>query len=278
MTPCPTCNAPARRPTSVALAAACPFCGAVLLALSSPAFAQDGGMNDAEPERPPVEAIYGVPATDGLNFSPDRPGVGDSTGTVGQGHVMVEAGLAFVPSPVSFGTGGILGRVGIGSIFELRGRVPDVVYTDPQGSGASAVGVGPVGVGAKIATAPGSGLGLSAVPEVTIVPGSGTVGASLGGNITGTAGPVGVWGHTTVGWNQDDGGGWLVGGGVSTATLDGWGLYVNGGVNPLDTTGFAGGGGWLALGARGQLDAGVDVGLGGGTVTPVVLLGGSVGF
>ena len=114
------------------------------------------------------------------------------------------------------------------------------------------------------------------MPEITLDPQDGTVGGSIGGNLSGTAGPVGLWGHTNLGWTQGDDPTWLVGGGLSTATLDRWGLYANGAVDPLDVTGFAGAGGWVQLNAGLQVDAGLDIGLGRDGVRPIVLLGTSL--
>jgi hypothetical protein len=235
---------------------------------------------DVEPEDYEPKPLYGVePTVDSdLNFAPDRPAIGDSTGAVGPGHVMVEAGVVFTPAPLSFGTGGIVGRFGIARNIELRGRVPDVGYTDTDDPDTSPVSVGPVGVGAKFATNPDAPFGFAAVPEVTIVPGTGTVGASLGGNISWSAGPVSFWGHSTVGWAQGDDAGWLIGGGAWVDPRPGVSLFVNGGATPLDPAGFAGVGTWFAIANGVQMDAGVDLAFGGGTVVPVLLVGGSVGF
>ena len=101
-------------------------------------------------------------AAEGLNFSPDRPGVGDSTGTVGQGHAMLEAGVVLGPSAPSLSSGGIIGRYGLADGVELRVRAPDVGVAD-------GLFFGPLGLGAKFAGANGS-WSVSAVPELTLHP------------------------------------------------------------------------------------------------------------
>ncbi|MEZ4320909.1 MAG: zinc ribbon domain-containing protein [Myxococcota bacterium] len=249
---CSSCRAPIRP-------GACPSCGALLavgIALASPAHATE------------VEAIYGAPRS-AVQFSPDRPGVGDSTGTPGKGHVMIEGGVALVPSPLAFGTSGIVGRIGVDDGLELRLRAPDVTVADD-------VGLGTVGLGAKVAASVGPRWSVSAVPELVYDPSSGALGGGVGANVALGLGRVGFWGHGSVSVLQDADPSVLFGGGASVA-FDGGGLYVNGG-SDVAGSGFVGGGGWWSLSKSAQLDAGCDAWMAGGEVTPVFLLGTSLGF
>ena len=203
-----------------------------------------------------------------LVFSPDRPGIGDSTATVGNGHAMLEGGLLYNPrGGQAIGTSGVIGRVGLADPFELRLRLPDITYQ-------SGVRVGPVGVGGKLAAPLGEAVAFSVVPEVLVAP-QGGVSASLGANLSVSAGDLGVWGHAT-GTTSSVGFGGFVGGGASAA-FGRSGVYANAGG---DTAGvaIAGGGGWLGLSDAAQLDLGVDALLCPQAISPLFLLGFSVGW
>jgi hypothetical protein len=232
---------------------------AVGLGVALPALAQD------------VQPEYGVPSTgSGVQFTPDRPGVGDSTGTPGKGHVMVEGGLALTPSPDpgAYGTSGIVGRFGVDDGLELRLRAPDLTLGD-------GLSVGTVGIGAKVAASAGR-WSVSAVPELAIDPNTGDLGGGVGANLAVGFGVVGFWGHGSVALLQNTDPSVLMGGGASVAVGPG-GFFANGGATAAGP-GFGGGGAWLGLGNRAQLDAGCDVWVAGGDVLPTIGLGASVGF
>ena len=204
-----------------------------------------------------------------LAFTPDRPGVGDSTGTVGAGHAMVEGGLAVAPAaPASVGLAGWTGRFGVDDGVELRLHVPDLGV----GQGLS---VGTVGLGAKVAGATGDRWSVSVVPAVQLDPTSGAVSGSVGANTAVGLGAVGVWAHATA--SQGPAGTGLFSGlGVSAAVGDG-GLYAHGG-GTVAADGFAGLGGWWGVGEALQLDLAADlVGLG-ATVAPLLGVGVSAGW
>ena len=205
-----------------------------------------------------------------LNFSPDRPGVGDATATVGAGAIMVEGGLAAtVDNPAVIGTSGIIGRIGLFDPAEVRVRVPDVTFFDGEAY------VGQIGLGAKVGGALDDHWAISMVPELFSETDGGAVGGNVGTNLSYSVDNVGVWVYNTVGVAQGGTGGFF-GGGLSY-WIDPVGIYVNGG-HGFNGDPLIGGGGWLALSDRAQLDAGVDMTLIGGTAYPVVLFGASAGF
>ncbi|MFT4623702.1 MAG: hypothetical protein ACI8PZ_002358 [Myxococcota bacterium] len=217
----------------------------------------------------PVLGLWLVAAHAGdLNFSPDRPGVGDSTGTVGAGHVMVEGGVTVLPvSPVSGGTSGIMGRFGVDDGLELRLRAPDIGI----GGGVS---VGSIGLGAKVAAAEGERWSVSAVPELFFDPTAAALGGGVNTNVALALDPMSFWVHS--GLVVFQGVGAVLGGGAAVAFGDG-GLYINGG-HAVATTSFGGVGGWWAASPTVQLDAGVDMYATGADISPVVLVGTSIGF
>ena len=193
-----------------------------------------------------------------LNFSPDRPGIGDSTGSVGQGHAMIEGGLTgFLGNGFSGGSLGVMGRIGVIDPLEVRVRAPSLNL----GAG---FGVGPVGVGAKYSADLSSDIAVSVVPELTLgLPNLGP-GFSLGGNLTFAAGDVSPWLHATINLPVSA----VVGGGVGVAIGNGGaygnaGLTLGGGaVAPM-----VGAGGWLGLRDALQIDFGLDV-----VVSPILVL------
>ena len=206
-----------------------------------------------------------------LNFAPDRPGVGESTGAVGAGHVMVEGGLAaVVTDPLAVGTSGITARIGLDDPLELRVRVPDLVLVDGELVSTS------VGVGAKVAGEVSDRWSLSLVPELFVATEGGDLGGTVNGNLAfAVDDALGLWLHTTHTVVPGGMGGFF-GGGVGYA-FDAVGVYVNGG-HGYNGDPMIGAGGWLPLGDALQLDAGVDITLAAGDAVPVVLLGASGGF
>jgi hypothetical protein len=207
-------------------------------------------------------------AAEGLNFSPDRPGVGDSTSTVGQGHAMVEAGILVDPGAPSLSSGGIVGRYGLTEGVELRLRAPDV-------GAADGLFFGPMGVGAKFAGGQDS-WSVSAVPELTFHPQSQDLAFSMGTNIAVAMGAFGLWGHSTASATQDGVLGLLTGGGASVGFGPG-GAYVNGGYT-FGGSAMLGAGGWFAINERVQLDAGVDLSNLSDAMQASILMGVSAGW
>lgn len=207
-----------------------------------------------------------------LNFSPDRPGIGDSAATVGAGQVMVESGLMLIPAPFAVGTSSWMARFGVDDGIELRLRAPDIGW-----SGGLALGT--IGLGVKVAGVTSDRWSVSLVPEVNIDPATGAVGGAVGGNVGLGIDIVGVWAHAGTGVGQLPDGAvdlsLLLGGGASVA-VGGGGVYVNGGYD-VGTLGAVGGGGWWGFGDRLQLDIGVDVPLAAPAV-PVIVVGMSAGF
>jgi hypothetical protein len=204
-----------------------------------------------------------------LNFSPDRPGVGNSTGTVGAGAVMVEGGVAAtVAQPSAVGTSSIIGRFGVDDGVELRVRAPDIVLYDGE------VGTGFVGLGAKIGGNVSERWSVSVVPEIAVDTNGGGFFGLINGQAAVALGDVGMWvtSESVVG---DFGSGTTAGGGVSVA-ISGGGVYANAG-GTFGGDPFVGGGGWWALQEAVQLDIGCDVWVG-DDVVPVFLLGASFGF
>lgn len=207
---------------------------------------------------------------DDVVFSPDRPGVGESTATPGAQHFMVEGGLsAFMGGgSVATGTSGLTGRYGLSDLLELRLGVPDIGVTP-------AFGLGAIGIGAKVAGAITDDLALSAVPTVAFGL-SGGVLPSLSANATYNLSPVGVWANATA--TGIRGMGLALGGGLSYPVGPG-GLYAHAGADVLNRGGaFFGPGGWIALGEAGQIDLGVDLRPIAGILLTNAFVGGSVGF
>ena len=194
------------------------------------------------------------------NLTPDRPGVGESTGTAGDGGIVVEGGLqAGVIDAGGFGTysqigtSSITGRLGFGDQAELRVEVPDLVATL---GGSGRLGVGAVGVGGKFAQELSAELAVSAVPTVRLSLDTGDPLLSVSLNATYDTGSVAPWINLTPAYA---GGGLsaFFGGGVSLPADPGGG-YLNAGV--YDSGGWmVGAGGWLGLDDGLQADFGLDV-------------------
>lgn len=218
-------------------------------------------------------ALPGTALAGELQFTPDRPGIGDSTGTVGTGHVMIEGGLngTLVGGSFGLGTGGVIGRVGVADPVEIRVRVPDLALAPSAGVG------GGIGVGAKFAATLAEGFGLSIVPELSLSTPGADPGVSVGANFSFGGDPVGGWIHTTVAYanqNVDS----ILGGGISAPVGKG-GLYANAAISPAATSAFmVGGGGWVGFTPAFQMDAGVDVTVFANVVTVVPMIGASGGF
>lgn len=203
-------------------------------------------------------------AAEALAFTPDRPGVGDSTGTPGRGHVMVEGGLSAAPGPVRLGLGGVVGRFGIDEALEVRLRLPSVPLV---GEGA----LGSLGLGGKLAWALSERWSVSVVPEVFLEPQGAALGGSMSANAALDLGAVGAWAHggITQGGTQD----LLLAGGGLSVPLGRSGLYANAAYASSGGS-FVGAGGWWAPTGGLQLDLGCDVAQDG---SAVVSLGASVG-
>jgi hypothetical protein len=196
-------------------------------------------------------------AQDELSFTPDRPGVGDSTGTTGRGHVMIEGGLAgqLGQGPAVFGTSGLTGRFGVARGVELRLRLPDLVL-------AETLGVGTMGVGAKVGGDVSERWSVSFLSELSVDPNDGTdviqMGASMGGNVALALGDFGLWAASSAA-GEDGPVVVVAGGGVSWGVEQG-GVFLHGGHTFGDAP-FVGLGGWWMLGEALQLDLGCDLGL-----------------
>jgi len=206
-----------------------------------------------------------------LNFSPDRPGVGESTGTVGTGRVMVEGGVAAsTADPAAVGTSSITGRIGLDDPLELRVRVPDLVLVDGE------LYSGSVGLGAKVAGEVSDRWSLSLVPEVWVATDGGDVGGTINGNLAfAVDDALGLWLHSTHTVTEFGTFGFF-GGGVGYA-LDAVGIYVNGG-HGYNGDPMVGAGAWLPVNDALQFDAGCDITIASGDAFPVFLLGASGGF
>lgn len=217
-----------------------------------------------------ILALSHVALAGSVNFSPDRPGVGDSTGTPGLGHAMVEIGVAATVNGegTAVGTSGIVGRIGLDRGLELRVRAPDLALVD------GALGFGTVGLGAKIGGAVSDRWSVSLVPEVSIDPATGVLGGSLNSNVAFGLGPLGLWAHASAS-GDGDAIALFTGGGASVALGRG-GVFVNGGHTVSGPT-FGGLGGWWMLKDALQVDLGVDA-VPGDTWTWLPTAGVSVGF
>ncbi len=193
-------------------------------------------------------------------LTPDRPGVGESTGTVGEDGIVFEGGLqaGFLDaggfgSYSQLGTSGITGRLGLGHQAELRVEVPDLVATL---GGSGRLGVGALGVGGKFAQALSPELAVSAVPTVRLSLDTGEPLVSVSINATYDTGPAAPWINFSPAYAGGDLSAFL-GGGVSIPVESGGG-YLNAGV--YDGGGWmVGAGGWLRLNHELQADFGLDV-------------------
>ena len=205
-----------------------------------------------------------------LDFTPDRPGFGDSTGTPGAGHAMIEIGFAGALSSESttLGTGGLVARIGVDDGVELRLRLPDPFVTE------GGTGFGPAAVGAKVGGALNDRWSSSVVAELTADPDDGAVGGVLSGNIALALDAVGIWFvGSAAGSDVLDG---FAGGGVGVGS-DGGGAYVNAGY-AFGTGPLVGIGGYALPDSAFQIDGGIDVGFGGGLLTWQPSIGVSFGF
>lgn len=182
---------------------------------------------------------------------------------------MVEGGLAASPAPpAQLGLAGWTARLGVDDGLELRLVAPDL-------SVGQGVGLGSVGLGAKVAGATGERWSVSVVPALLLDPNTAAVSGSVGANLGFTVGALGSWAHATASQGAA-GPGLFTGLGVSAALGRG-GLYVHGG-GDLGADAFAGVGGWAAATETLQLDLAADlVGLG-GTAAPQLGLGFSSGW
>lgn len=203
-----------------------------------------------------------------LNFSPDRPGVGESPGVVGAGHVMIEGGVSVLPTDPNVTVGGWYGRIGVDDGIELRVKAPDIVIVED-------FGVGPVGVGAKVAGAIGKRWSVSVAPELQYDLVDGTPLGLINANLGFAAGRFTMWAHSSTTFSSE-GVGLFVGGGTSLAFGLG-GAYLNGGYT-IAGSGLAGGGGWIQISDHVQFDVGLDVSGVPDAVTPVAGAGISLGW
>lgn len=210
-----------------------------------------------------------------LNFSPDRPGIGDSTSTVGAGHAMFEGGLvgAFGGGASGFGTTGPIVRLGLTDRVEARVRVPDLQFS--QGETA----IGSLGIGAKVGGSLGERWSLSVVPELFVTPPADAPGGSLGLNAAWGLNALSAWGHGTVAAQAGAPVASVLGGGASVGGSQG-GVLAHSGVSVAgsEVAPMVGIGGWLAPTGAFQLDAGVDVYPAGAATQLVPMLGAVGGF
>lgn len=196
---------------------------------------------------------------EGIQFAPDRPGVGDSTVTTGPGHVVIELGFAaaLTQRSTTLSTGGLIGRIGLDDGLELRVRLPDPFVTEGD------FGVGPAGLGAKVGGVLNDRWSSSVVAELQVDPNDGTVGGFLGGNVAAAFDRVGVWlAGSAAGSNAVT---VFAGGGLGYNVDDG-GVYVNAGYDFGGST-LAGVGAYLLPGEAFQVDASFDVAVADGQTT-----------
>jgi hypothetical protein len=199
-------------------------------------------------------------AAQAANLTPDRPGVGESTGTVGDGGFVAEGGLQAsllnaggFGSYSQIGTSSVTGRLGFGRQAELRFEVPDLVYTL---SNSGRLGVGALGIGGKFAQELTAELAVSAVPTVRLSLDTGDPLIAVSLNATYDTGRASPWVNLTPTYTPGGLSAFL-GGGVSLPADPG-GAYVNAGV--YDNGGWmVGAGGWLGLDEGLQADFGLDV-------------------
>ena len=212
-------------------------------------------------------------------FSPDRPGIGASTGTVPKGRAMVEAGAELggvLGAGAQLGLPGLSGRVGLARRLELRIAAPGVLIGLP-----GVVSATPWGLGVKLAGPATAAVGWSLTPMARLpAPGSpdlaAALGADLGGTLSWGPGDWGAWGTGLVGGSAAAGLGGGAGGGLWYAP-DTVGLYAHTGAQAAGgaARGFVGGGGWWVFAEDAQADIGVDV-LPGEIAAAIVRVGVSV--
>lgn len=202
-------------------------------------------------------------------FVPDRPGIGHFPGSPGRGFFMVEGGveLALPASALTLGIQQATVRVGLDDNTELRLRAPDLTL-------ASDLTVGPLGVGTKLSGYVNDRLGLAFVPELLVPLDGSSVGWRAQTTATTERGPFRLWTTLDITYLQALGA--FAGLGALYRFGTG-GLFGHGG-QQIDGHTMVGLGGIWQLRERVQLDAGCDVLLLGGDVTPVVRIGGSGAF
>ena len=136
-------------------------------------------------------------------------------------------------------------------------RLPDVTLVAGEGGTW-----GTIGLGAKVGGQLSERWSVSVVPEISLDPASGAVGAQMNGNVALALGGVGLWGHGSATGIGDEGlAAVLVGGGASVNLGEGGGLLVNAG-GTLGSAPFVGAGGWWMISDAAQLDLGADLFLG----------------
>ncbi|MCB9671289.1 MAG: hypothetical protein H6734_17535 [Alphaproteobacteria bacterium] len=205
-----------------------------------------------------------------LTFSPDRPAIGESTGTPGAGHAIIEIGTSTLFDPTQVYAAAI-GRIGLVDDFEIRVLSPSLVSVPGQ------LSVGGVGIGAKYATGLTEATRFSVVPEVFVWQGW-SAAASL--NLTAAAGAWGFWVNARPALVGADGAtdlNLLAGGGVGTTIGGSLAPYVNAGAG-VGYSPFVGGGTAILVGSRFQVDVGVDVYVSGGSALPLLQAGTSFAF
>ncbi len=204
-------------------------------------------------------------------FAPDRPGVGESTGSVPKHEAMIETGVyaggALGDTPV-LGLPALTGRVGLGKSWELRLHAPAAALALPGPISASGLAVG-----TKFSGNADGAVTWSVVPTLRFAPiGSGDVLGGTGGdvsvNVAHNREDFAVWANAVGGGNAD--GLAASGGGGASYAPDDVGLFINGG---WSGRGYAGGGGWWVFGPDAQVDLGVDVAPGD---NPVVIVSAGV--
>lgn len=183
-------------------------------------------------------------------LAPDRPGFGNQTATPGSGHVLVEGALvaSIGAGDLWMGTERVRVRVGIGSAFEARLGLPDVVL--PAG------GVGPVALGGKFAGGIAPSWSVALVPEVLLPPTGGPVSGRLGATLAWALDPLSLWGQVTT--TAGGGGTGVLAGGGARVPMGGGGAYLQA-ARDVGVDTMVGAGGWWQLDRRVQVDAGVDV-------------------
>lgn len=203
------------------------------------------------------------------NFVPDRPGVGHFPGSPGRGFFMVEGGgeLALPASGLTLGTQRVTVRVGLDDNTEIRLRAPDLTL-------AGDLTVGHLGVGTKMSGYVNDRLGLAFVPELLVPLDGGDVGWRGQTTVTTERGPFRLWTTLDITYLQDLGAFAGLGG---LYRFGAGGLFAHGG-RQIDGHTMVGLGGIWQLRERVQLDAGCDVLLLDGDVTPVARIGGSGAF
>jgi hypothetical protein len=205
-----------------------------------------------------------------LDFNPDRPGIGDSTTTVGAGRVMIEAGAMLTfDAPLTVQSDAIMGRFGVDDGVELRLRVPDLRVA------GGVVGLGPLGFGAKFGGNVNRRWAVSVIPEVAFDPEPQAPIGLLSSQVSGTFDHFSLWMH--FGAKVAGAGSATTFGGGIALPVRASGVYVHAG-HTFSADPFVGTGGWGRLTDTAQLDARLDLYATPGGVIPVVLAGGSLAF